>query len=708
MASEKLSFILGVHCHQPVGNFGWVIEEAFEKSYRPFIEALADYPQLRVTAHYSGPLLEWIAENRPRFLDTLSHLVMANRMEIIGSGFYEPILMTIPTVDRLEQIEIMEQWVEDRLGMRPKGIWLTERIWEPSLPRTLQNAGVYYTVVDDSHFIQAGIPREKVSGYFTTEDEGQALAVFPIDQTLRYAVPFKSPEETLAYLRARFEAGDRSCITLIDDGEKFGVWPGTYELLYSGEGWLKRFFDLLVSNADWLDVTTPSAYMDAHPSQGLVYLPTTSYFEMSQWTLAPRDNITLETMRHRLEAELGGRQEVFLKGGFFRNFFTRYPETNHMHKRMLEVSNKVHLSALEGQPRDIAKRALFRAQCNCAYWHGIFGGLYLPHLRDAIYENLLLAERIVEDRDLATEHYDLDFDGHKEFVLRNRRLAAFFAPADGGTLIELDSYPHAANLTNTLSRYEEAYHITAQTTAAPKEGDTPSIHDMNRSLSAEERELLVYDAYRRSSFRDALLPQSTAYTPEQLRDLDLSTTPGGLPALGYTARLDETENEAGLSLTASASLAHDLTLDIHKRASIQKDGNRLRVRYTLTPKGHGSFYGKFAVQLNLSAPSALGIEEPFAVDGKLLPAHPLLKAGSRAEATSFSLKDPHRKFVATVTADRPLGIVWHPLQTISQSEAGFDRNYQASTLWLLLPVSLTEDGGPQELEITLTIDDSPH
>ena len=37
-------------------------------------------------------------------------------------------------------------------------------------------------------------------------------------------------------------------------------------------------------------------------------------------------------------------------------------------------------------------RALFRGQCNCAYWHGVFGGVYLFHIRAANYANLLDAE----------------------------------------------------------------------------------------------------------------------------------------------------------------------------------------------------------------------------------------------------------------------------------------------------------------------------
>ncbi|MBI5628864.1 MAG: hypothetical protein HY953_08080, partial [Candidatus Rokubacteria bacterium] len=96
---------------------------------------------------------------------------------------------------------------------------------------------------DDSHFALAGLDPATLAGYFLTEEQGFTLAVFPINQRLRYLVPFADPEETLAYLQGRRSAGG---LTLMDDGEKFGVWPGTHRLAYQ-ERWLARFFEALLN-----------------------------------------------------------------------------------------------------------------------------------------------------------------------------------------------------------------------------------------------------------------------------------------------------------------------------------------------------------------------------------------------------------------------------------------------------------------------------
>ena len=686
MVKDKLSFILGVHCHQPVGNFGWVIEEAFEKSYAPIVQTLHEFPWMKLTAHYSGPLLEWIEQNRPGYFVTVRKLVNDNRLEIVGSGFYEPILTIIPVVDRLEQIERMNLYSEEKLGMRPNGLWLTERIWEPALPRTLKAAGVRFTMTDDSHFIQSGIPAEKIRGYYLTEDEGDVCAVFPIDQNLRYAVPFKEPEKTIEYLRARYEAGDRSCCTLVDDGEKFGLWPGTFKLLYQ-ENWLKRFYELLRDQSDWLEITTPSEYLRTHEAEGLVYLPTASYFEMGLWTLSPDGNHTLETLKKRLEKELGAYTEAYLKGGFFRNFFMRYPESNHMHKRMIEVSRKVHQSALEGLPREAAKRDLFMAQCNCGYWHGIFGGLYMPHLRDAIYEHLIMAERMVDQRPLALESFDFECTGRDLFVLRNRHLAAYISPEEGGTVLELDLIGKAANVVNTLARRHEAYHDVEEPDPNEEHGDGASIHDIKKTLTEEERKLLVRDPYRRTCFRDVFVAEDEELTPEKVQFLTFAES-GSLSTARYSGVSIEGADLVGADLVVETELNDGARLRVSKRLSLHREEEALFGTYSLRNSSEKPLAGQLLIQFNLSIPAALGYDQPFAVDGRILEGHRLLTPGSAGNVRSFRLRDPHRRFDLNLEFNQAVTILWHPVETISQSESGFDRNYQASAVWAVVPVEL--------------------
>jgi len=270
-------------------------------------------------------------------------------------------------------------------------------------------------------------------------------------------VPFAAPEEALGYLESRREAG---ALTLFDDGEKFGVWPGTHRLAY-GEGWLSRFFEALVA-APWLRMSTFAAYLDAAPPAGAVYLPTASYTEMGEWALPAAAAQELEETRRRLEAlPDGARLTRLLRGGFWRNFLVKYPEMGDAYATMLALSRRLH-EALRARPDDprlqAAREDLWRGQANDAYWHGVFGGVYLPHLRSAVWRNLLAAERGVSqsEGELRLEVSDYDLDGSSELLLEAPAQNAYLSPAQGGAVVEWDV--NGRNAADCMARREDRAH----------------------------------------------------------------------------------------------------------------------------------------------------------------------------------------------------------------------------------------------------------
>src|SRR6185503_3413943 len=274
--SDRLAFCLGVHNHQPIGNFEHVLVEATERAYRPFLERLEARPEVRVSVHCTGSLLEWLRQRAPRTFDLLGTVAARGQVELLTGGFYEPILAVLPDHDKLGQIEKLTAFLKTHFGVRPRGMWLAERVWEPHLARVLSEAGVEYVLVDDHHFALAGHDADALSGDYLTEEQGAVLRVFPINQRLRYLIPFADIDQTLAYLESRRERA--TAITMVDDGEKFGVWPGTYARVYE-DGWLGRFFDRLLSTS-WLELTTLGDVVERRPPSDRVYLPTASYGEM--------------------------------------------------------------------------------------------------------------------------------------------------------------------------------------------------------------------------------------------------------------------------------------------------------------------------------------------------------------------------------------------------------------------------------------------
>jgi alpha-amylase len=255
------------------------------------------------------------------------------------------------------------------------------------------------------------------------------------------------------------------------------VYAGDGETFEGGE-WLERFLAALEREAGWLATTTFSEYLSAHEPRGLVYLPSTSYPEMGEWSLTTRAARSLEEARAGLSPAERGSLEPWLAGGFWRSFLVRYPEAGHLHKRAAYVSEKVHRTPRAGEA---ALRHLWRAQTGAPYWHGAAGGAYLNFLRSAAYRNLIEAENAIEPRKyswLEVEYRDLDLDGYEEVIAESNTLNLYFHTR-GGALVELDHRPKAFNLIDTFARRPEPYHPGPGTAGAP-----------------------IYDAYERRALVD--------------------------------------------------------------------------------------------------------------------------------------------------------------------------------------------------------------
>ncbi|MFV1987615.1 MAG: alpha-amylase/4-alpha-glucanotransferase domain-containing protein, partial [Gemmatimonadota bacterium] len=446
--SDPLRFAFVVHIHQPVGNFDHVFREHVDEVYRPFLAATARLGCRPLTLHISGPLLDWLEEHDPSLLDEIGREVADSQIELLGSGRYEPVLAALPPRDRVEQLESMRDTLQRRFGVTPNGAWLTERVWEQDLAADMARSGVGYTLLDDRHFLSAGLTRDELDRPYHTEADGRGLRLLSIDERLRYLVPFRPHDEIGAFFRDRHAEGARA-VVLGDDGEKFGGWPGTRKWVYE-DGWLDGFLRLLDGMRSKGTIELVGAgEVAALESGGLVYPTPGSYREMEDWTLPRPAALELEALRDDFP------DTAAIRGGHWRNFQRRYPASNRMHKAALALSR---LCRDRGDPSE-ARTAIARAQCNDAYWHGVFGGVYLPHLRQAVWRELAAAEALLrQEEGLAHEVLDWDFDGSDEVWIHSPRFSAIVSPRRGGAVEMLLRLDTGENDADVLARHFEAYH----------------------------------------------------------------------------------------------------------------------------------------------------------------------------------------------------------------------------------------------------------
>ncbi len=660
---NKVYFLFGVHNHQPVGNFDYVFKDAFERCYSPFIDILEKYPLVKCNLHISGPLYDWIILNQKYFIEKIRSMTKKGQLEIISGGYYEPILPIIPDEDKISQIRVMNQFIKKHFGIKPEGIWIAERVWEPYLARIIHNASLRYTFLDDTHFRFAGLMGKEFFGYYATEDAGKEIFVFPISKTLRYKIPFSRPEEAVQILKGFSQEKD-VLITLFDDGEKFGLWPHTFEWVYT-KGWLDNFFRLLSENTEAITTVTAHEAIERFTPEGLIYLPTASYEEMGEWVLNAEAFRSYEKLKKYVtERGEDKRWVYFLKGGFFRNFCSKYTRINFMHKKMVFLSNKIHShKGFKNLKRVL--NPLWQAQCNCGYWHGIFGGFYLGHIRSAIYENLIIAEKeldkSISKKFPAIERCDFNFDGYDETVLKNQHFILTLSDK-GASIIELSCKDKCFNLLNTITRGEESYHRKIKGNIKKETKEISTIHDIVTTKEDGLDTYLIYDDYDKVALVDHLLSKDISIDDymkqKKIKTLSNDKYNFSLRKKRDNFFLDYHYRKEGLEFSKKVVFGKDsLFTSDYKffEYSLLKD-----------------YY--FGIEFNLFLPSQDSIS--FIVDGY------------------SCIFDGNKHFTNVgqcIVKDSFLGITIHfdltpsdvfilPLYSVSSSESGFEKVYQQTTI----------------------------
>ncbi len=163
-----------------------------------------------------------------------------------------------------------------------------------------------------------------------------------------------------------------------DDGEKMGAWPGTYELCWGKGKWVEDCFSAIERESAWLSTVTPAQWLAAQPPIGRIYVPTSSYVEMTEWALPPDEAPAFHQLLDEA-VETDSPAARFLRGAMWRNFQARYREINEMHKQMLRVSDAVATMpagrAREAGDRTPVSRPVQRLLLAWAVWRHLPG----PH-----------------------------------------------------------------------------------------------------------------------------------------------------------------------------------------------------------------------------------------------------------------------------------------------------------------------------------------
>jgi len=645
MSKFKLAF--GIHNHQPVGNFKAVFEEAHKRSYNPFLELTKKYDNFRFSLHQSGILWRWQQETHPEYFELVGGMVDSGQVELLTGGFYEPILISIPERDSKGQIKMLSDYIEKQFEQKADGLWLTERIWEPHLPKMLNESGIKYLPIDDTHFLYSGFEQTHLTGPFITENEGHKVTLLPIQKRLRYLIPFGTVDEVIEELKSQAERNPDGLAVYADDGEKFGVWPNTYEHCFE-DGWLEDFFEAISKNSDWLDVIPLGEAAKLKPA-GRAYIPSASYAEMLHWALPPTAFLEYEHFEEILtEEKLWERYGRFVRGGHWRN---------------------------------------------CPYWHGVFGGLYLPHIRQAIYSNLIQADSLISGLDGGRKYSitktDFIADGHDEVVIESDHFTAVIKPDRGAGLINLALNKHDCDPTDTFTRRKEGYHIKLDRAVTNAIQDkTASIHDIVLAKEEGLKSLLIEDWYQKRCMIDHFFTHDVDF--DRFKSC-LYGEEGDFILEPFDFKIHEDKHF--VEFTRLGHLWRPdgvIALKMIKRYTIDNDSNQILISYELSCPGGERPVVNFGVENNFNFQAGHAEDRFILIDNKRHENCFLDSDGSHAQVGNVSIIDEYRQVGIALTADQPSDI-WHlPIYTVSLSEGGFEKVYQGTTVVNKFRLELSE------------------
>ena len=216
------------------------------------------------------------------------------------------------------------------------------------------------------------------------------LSVFPGSEPLRYMIPFRPPQETIDYLGAVAERASRRGVR---------VWRRRREVRHLARTPSTRLRRRLADA-----VLRPAVRAIGTGSKSVTPSEALDNDAAARQDLSARGQLSRDDRvgaadraagRVRAGAARDGARPALAAHRALRprRFLAQFP-------RQVSRSQRNVLADDDGQPPAASRRragpasatlveqartALYRGQCNCAYWHGAFGGVYLPHLRNAIY-----------------------------------------------------------------------------------------------------------------------------------------------------------------------------------------------------------------------------------------------------------------------------------------------------------------------------------
>jgi hypothetical protein len=404
----KINLIIGSRAHLSASATEDQFEELYRTKLKPFITTLNKYPKIPSALYYSGTVFSRLEQKKPEFFLLIKDLAARKQVEILGGGFYEPLMPLLPGTDKIGQIEMFTTYIRQNFGRKPLGCVLSHSGWEQSLVGVLNACGMAYTFLTEEQFAAASA-ETRFSPVFT-EDQGKLLVIFPVHTSFSSAM---GGGGVLPVLEAHPNENP-SGVSLVAVSPEFPQ--------ENAEAAIKAFFEGLnetITNKSGLglslELTTPGRVYRSSYALPRLYFPPSGDSDCPQ----PRA------------------------------FLSRQSLANELYGGIYFVNNLINQFRGDKSRKRAAREELWKAQESYALFNKNCQETLLA--RKHAYRSLLASERIIREKEFKPFllGFDLNLDGVAEYLFQDKNINCYVR-SRGASVFEFDYLPKSWNYLTTF------------------------------------------------------------------------------------------------------------------------------------------------------------------------------------------------------------------------------------------------------------------
>ena len=406
--------------------------------YKPLARFLYSHPDFKFSFSFTGPQLLYYKKKRNEFLTIIKELVERNQVEILGGGFYAPVLPLLFSVDRNTQIDMLSTEIRQTVGKRPRGITMFADIWDSSLVNNLQTCGIEYALMDSN-----SIPENKRNFlYNIMNDLGKSVEIFPYYNDF-IPEPDSSCELFDKSITRAVEKVEKQDDYLQMTPDKIVILSMNYETISQlvESKWFEKFADYLKNTGD---TRLKTGIIDEYRKNQNIKIP--AYIPTAMTKLI--DGWCGYLVRNRNKSSFPNT--VY-------NFMEIYPACRNLYNRITYMTILINQYKNDKMRKKAAREKLLEAQSGNALLCTLNGPYTNTRHRQNAYRSLITAEKFLNEDGKFTEsisRYDYTNDGLNEYICRMQNYFAYISLL-GGAVQELDVMKNCGNYADNLSRVFE-------------------------------------------------------------------------------------------------------------------------------------------------------------------------------------------------------------------------------------------------------------